>query len=383
MSKLTALPDIARPAGYTARIERRIKDAEAKTPGLRVKNLASTAGGSVTELYIYDYIDPWADEFWGGISAQMVVTALADIQTDEIRVRINSPGGDVFDGIAIMNALLSQNANVTVVVDALCASIATVIAMAGQTITMSPGSQMMIHPASGFCMGDATDMRKLADILDFQTKNIAGLYAARAGGKVDTWLAAMNAETWLSADEAVKLKLADTVGVVKQASDTGQAVPVAPASTDDEMWDLTVFHFAGRAKAPTPAVAATCVCGPGAWSMVDKDHQHLTNCPRLGNLVPRLANYPAPIGVLWNVVSASGTPPCEAICEPLIAGNPYEENNLPSVGDGGADTHPNCGCSLEVQYGSDMGNRLTKTPSQPAPVNYADVFRNAFEGVKA
>ncbi len=114
--------------------------------------------GEPAALYIFDEINP----MWG-IGAQQVVDELNGIDASQIDVHINSPGGNVFDGIAIMNALRNHKANITVKVDGLAASIASVIAMAGDEIVMSLGSQMMVHNPSGFAMGDAKTMRELAD----------------------------------------------------------------------------------------------------------------------------------------------------------------------------------------------------------------------------
>lgn len=238
----------ARTGAFGAEIQRHANQVTEQ--GYRLRNITNEAGSTVTELFLYDVIGGWF-----GIEASDVVRELMAITTDQINVRINSPGGDVFDGIAIMNSLISHPATVNVTVDSLCASIATAIAMSGETITMMPGSQMMIHNASGLCWGEAKDMRKLADVLDFQTRNIASLYARRAGGEVDSWLSAMDAETWLSDEEAVSQGLADQVAVIKQGD--AQAVPGAAVDDDDDWdaWDLTGFKFAGRAEAPAPAIA--------------------------------------------------------------------------------------------------------------------------------
>jgi hypothetical protein len=96
-----------------------------------------------------------------------------------MRVRINSPGGSVFEGIAIANALRAHPATVTVQVDGIAASIASVIAMAGDRVEMAPNSMLMIHEASGVCMGDMAEMTKMAEVLDLISTNIANAYADR------------------------------------------------------------------------------------------------------------------------------------------------------------------------------------------------------------
>lgn len=311
--------------------------------GFKLRNLTED-GQTVTELFIYDAIGGWF-----GISAQDVVRELMSIDTEQINVRINSPGGDVFDGIAIANALRSHSAKITVTIDSLCASIATAIAMAGETVTMMPGSQMMIHNASGMAMGQAADMRKLADVLDFQSKNIATQYARRAGGTVDEWQAAMDAETWLSDDEAVAAGLADSVAVVKQGGPA--AVPGPEQGAEWDAWDLSGFKFAGRADAPAPMVAhakpagpVRCQCHPTGVATSDAllNLTHSDPCP----LFEDAKKPPAikPLKVKWDFVthpkdSEAGT--CDE-CEDLAADSPYSEDDFPEI-----PVHPNCECTKE------------------------------------
>jgi ATP-dependent protease ClpP protease subunit len=191
--------------------------------------------GEPAALYIFDEIN----SMWG-IGAQEVVDQLKTIDASQIDVHINSPGGNVFDGIAIMNALRNHKANITVKVDGLAASIASVIAMAGDSIVMSLGSQMMVHNPSGIAMGDAKTMRELADTLDKSRASIASIYADRAGGTIDAWGTAMDAETWYTAQEAVDAGLADKV------DDSSQAEDIAAK------FDLSIFNHAGRSAAPDP-----------------------------------------------------------------------------------------------------------------------------------
>ena len=182
-----------------------------------------------------------------------VISELAQVTAPNLRVRVNSPGGSVFEGLAIANALRSHPANVIVQVDGLAASIASVIAMAGDRLVMMPNSMLMIHEASGLCIGDATDMQQMADVLSKISDNIAGAYAAKAGGTADEWRTTMRAETWYLPEDAVAAGLAD------------EAVSAAPAADDPAMaarWDLTVYGYAGPKKperpkpGPPPAKAA-------------------------------------------------------------------------------------------------------------------------------
>lgn len=173
-------------------------------PGFRVtcNNGARNQGGSA-EIHIYDEIGMW------GVDAASFMRELGALNVDMIDLRINSPGGDAFDGIAIYNALRRHRAEVTVYVDALAASAASVIAMAGDRVVMQRASRMMIHEAFGAALGDAQDMRTMAETLDGLSNDIASTYAARAGGELAEWRDRMHAETWFSAAEAVAVGLAD------------------------------------------------------------------------------------------------------------------------------------------------------------------------------
>lgn len=176
----------------------------------RIKN---SADGEQADVYIYDEIMPkWiADLFGSGVSAEGMIAELNEITASTINVRINSPGGAVFEAIAIYNALVTHSASINVFVDSLAASAASVIAMAGDKVTMMVGAQMMIHDASGVEMGNAAEMREFADFLDAQSDNIAAIYAEKSGGDPKELRDLMLAETWLYGKEAVELGLADEV----------------------------------------------------------------------------------------------------------------------------------------------------------------------------
>lgn len=167
--------------------------------------IVTNAAGTKATVRIYDEIG------WFGITAEAVAAALEEITAEEIEVQINSLGGDVFDGIAIYNALRAHPARITTRVDSMAASIASVIAQAGDHRVMLTGSQMMIHEAWGFAIGRASEMRELADILDKQSRIIAAIYAERSDGDLDHFMELMVAETWFDADETVEAGLADEV----------------------------------------------------------------------------------------------------------------------------------------------------------------------------
>lgn len=154
------------------------------------------------ELFIYDEIG--ADWFGEGITAATVQQQIANAGAfDSIKLRINSPGGDAFEGIAIHSLLRSQGKPIDVYVDGVAASAASVIAMAGDTITMASAAMLMIHDAWTLCMGNDEDMRKMADTLQKLSASIAQVYVDRTGKPLDEVSALMDAETWMSAQEAL------------------------------------------------------------------------------------------------------------------------------------------------------------------------------------
>lgn len=154
---------------------------------------------------IYDEISLW------GVTAEDFAADIAGLDVSDLEVQINSPGGDVFDGVAIYNALRTHDASVTTRVDGLAASAASVIVQAGDRRVMVSGSQMMVHEAWGIAIGPASEMREFADLLDKQSDNLAAIYAARSGRPVDEIRGEMAEETWLTADEAVESGYADDV----------------------------------------------------------------------------------------------------------------------------------------------------------------------------
>lgn len=194
----------------------------------------------VADIYLFDEIGVW------GTTAKDFVQQVKNLRAEQITLHINSPGGDVFDGIAILNTLRGHPATITTVVEGLAASAASVVAMAGDEIVMARNSEMMIHDASGFAIGNAADMASLADTLNRISDNIASVYAERAGGDIGYWRDVMLAETWYSAQETVDAGLADRVA--EPAEKDPQAAEQAKAR-----FDLAVFAYAGRAKAPAPA----------------------------------------------------------------------------------------------------------------------------------
>src|SRR5258707_12045920 len=185
--------------------------------------IRASSNTATAELCIYD------DRGFFGVTAQDLIKDLAAAGPGDLDVHIHCPGGDVFEALAIYNALAQRDGTVRVTVDSLAASAASFIAQAaspGQLI-VAKNASIMIHDAFGFGLGNSKDLRELADLLDQQSDNIAGIYADRSGRPVAEWRAAMRAESWYVGQLAVDAGLADRV-------QDGKSAPQAD-------WDLSVF----------------------------------------------------------------------------------------------------------------------------------------------
>lgn len=190
---------------WKARFENRKPPTQPRTP----KAVAVKASADdTTDILLYDEIGYW------GVTAKEFVAALETITTPNIRVRINSPGGDVFDGLAIYNALANHKANISCVVDGLAASAASFIALAGATVSIHESAMVMIHRAWGFAMGNQADMAEMANVLTKIDAQLAGIYAKQTGKSADEMAALMAGDvdgTWFTAQEAAAMNLVDEI----------------------------------------------------------------------------------------------------------------------------------------------------------------------------
>lgn len=171
----------------------------------RLKDKASKAG----EILIYEDVGAG---WFGGVSAKSftdALKALGDVAT--LDVRINSYGGDVFDGLAIYQQLVQSKARVTTHIDGIAASIASIIAMAGKEIKIAEAGWMMIHDAWGIFAGNAQALRENADRLDAVSKQLAGIYVARTKKKDEDIVNWMAQEKWFDSKEAVANGFATSV----------------------------------------------------------------------------------------------------------------------------------------------------------------------------
>lgn len=204
--------------------------------------VGSVADDGVATLRVYGPVDEWGGP--SSVSAADVAAALDALPdgVTEIRLRINSPGGDVFEAVAIANLLLSYPARVVAMVDGVAASAASVLAVSADETIMGEGATLMVHDAWGLCVGNAAEMVTMSGLLDKMSGQIAGWYDRKAGGGVERWRAAMAVESWFTAEEAVDAGLADSVGS-----------PVMPA----RVFDTSMYRFENRAAAPAPKLVAT------------------------------------------------------------------------------------------------------------------------------
>jgi ATP-dependent Clp protease protease subunit len=175
--------------------------------------------------------------FWG-VSASAFRAALDKITAEKIIVNINSPGGDVFDGIAIFNDLVAHKAEVVVRVTGLAASAASLIAMAGDRVEIAENALFMIHNAWSGVVGNAKEMQAVASVLVKVDEGLAGTYAARTGGSLETIKQQMDDETWFSAKEAVDAGFANSTIALSEPAE-------ASAS-----YDLSVFKNAPKVSKP-------------------------------------------------------------------------------------------------------------------------------------
>lgn len=167
--------------------------------------------GTTLEILIYEEIgiDWWTGE---GLTPLDVAAAVKGAgEFDDIVVRLNSPGGNCFDGVTIHNMLLSLKKPITVFIDGMAASAASVIAMAGDTINVGQGAMLMVHNAMWGVFGDARALRKGADDIENISVTVGAIYVSRTKQDAAAIKDIMDAETWMSGEDAVRLGFADAV----------------------------------------------------------------------------------------------------------------------------------------------------------------------------
>lgn len=249
---LTALQARAR-AGAAKVAHSRVVTSRTETPAAGDDSEDGAAPSASAELWLYGTVGG----YWWGFDSDDVAAALRGLgDVDDILVRLHSFGGNAIEGIAVANLLANHPATVRIVVDGMAASAASMIALAGAELIMSPGSQLMVHDAWMWTAGNEAELRADADWIGKQSQNYAETYAHRASGTADSWRTIMRANdgdgTWYSAQETVDAGLADRVANI--ASTTPPPPMPDPVDPDDleltaaAEWDTEVLlHPAGRA----------------------------------------------------------------------------------------------------------------------------------------
>jgi ATP-dependent protease ClpP protease subunit len=215
-------------------------------------------GQKSAEVLIYDPIG--ADWLGNGVTAKGFrddLAAMGDVE--DITVRINSPGGEVFDGLSIYNTLKEHPAKVTVHVDGLAASIASVIAMAGDRIVMGEGAMFMVHSPWTVAMGNADNMRATADMLDKVEVGLVDAYVSRTGKTRDVVEAWMSGETWFTTREAIAAGLATEMKATED--DGGQLTESMRAGAKER---FRAFASIVTPRSPIPAIVPDTSKSAGA-----------------------------------------------------------------------------------------------------------------------
>jgi ATP-dependent protease ClpP protease subunit len=205
-----------------------------------VRDALAPAAGPVLHLY---------GEVGWEIRADDLAASLAQLGGQDVTVYLSSPGGEAAGGIDCYSVLARHGGQVTVVVDALAASAASVIAMGASPgrLLVGPSSLLMVHEAWMFTGGPASELRAAADVCDKMSSNIASIYAARSGLPAAYWLAAMENETWMTSQEAVDEGLADAVVAGAAVSPAGDG--------DEELGDSEIAVIANVLRGQLMAMA--------------------------------------------------------------------------------------------------------------------------------
>ncbi len=199
--------------------------------------LRAETHGDAAHIYLYDVIDAWF-----GVSAQMMVDALKSASGKTVHLHINSPGGDVFESVAMATAIAAHDGDVIAHIDGVAASAATRVALAAKEVRIAESGLMMIHNSWTIAWGNSEEIRKTADLLDKVDTGIVADYTRKTGAseqQVRDWMAA---ETWFTAQEALDNKFVDAIDATTQGA-------------ANKAWDLSAYQNAPKRQEPAPADA--------------------------------------------------------------------------------------------------------------------------------
>ncbi len=231
-------------------------------------SITAKADAKTADISIFDEIG------YFGVTAKQFIGDLKALDATTIKLAINSPGGAVFDALAMYNALRQHPANVEVTIMGVAASAASLVAMAGDTIIMPDNAFMMIHNPLNFAYGNADDLREMADVLDKIGASLVGIYAARTGKPEDEIKAMLDAETWLNAEDAIlhgfadelqpALKVAASFDMERLPDNVRASIapPIAdlePNPADDEAAAQAAAAEAAAAQAAQRALASSII----------------------------------------------------------------------------------------------------------------------------
>lgn len=215
MKSLPGAPEGRVHAGVSSHLQPRAFDRW--NPGIRA---ATTDAEGERSISVYDVIghDYWTGE---GVTAKRIAAALRNMGAGPVTVNVNSPGGDMFEGLAIYNLLREHKGEVTVKVIGLAASAASIIAMAGDTVQIARAGFLMIHNTWVVASGNRNDLREYADTLEPFDRAMADIYAARTGGERDAMAKLMDAESWIGGTDAIEQGFADELLPSDQVGNDG------------------------------------------------------------------------------------------------------------------------------------------------------------------
>lgn len=322
-------------------------------------NLKADAGKTPV-LSIFDDIGAY------GVSAKNFLNDLRTVTTDEVDVEINSPGGDVFAGLAIYNGLRASGKKINVKVLGLAASAASLVAMAGDTIEMPENAFMMIHNPWGFAMGGADEMRNTADVLDKIGTGLVSTYAKRTGKTDQEITALLDAETWMTAQEAVDAGFATSVTT---------ALAVKASYSEDRLPENVRLAF--KAQAPTtddsaPAEAPAPVFGETLASQA----QAIANAAGLGQYAALWGADPALRNAEQVTARAELAREVQALC--VLAKRPEMADKFIKAATPLQDVRAEIFAALEADYEhvdtAPPAKQTQNSGAQPSAVKGADIW---------
>jgi len=325
-----------------------------------LKCLISNAGdGEPARVEVYDDIGEggW---FFEGLTAKAFSAQLASV-SGALDVHINSYGGDVADGQAIASTIRNHKGHTRCIVDGMACSAASVILQAGKERIVEPGGMVMIHDASGGCMGNAADMASFAEVLDKISDNIAQQYADRAGGTAADWREAMRGEKWYTADETVDAGLADRKGTGQATLPAGLdlAAFAVPDRIAARLRKLPAAKAPAKPKAATDAIGAATAAGKAATDAAPANGDQ--SCESLGHQCCKDAATAKALlaGLVGDAVDASVS---AAQGKPGTHG---DHERWDPDGNGDCDACPEG--DTDNSHWSESGEQLQSVPGSPMP----------------